>query len=429
MSDITAAKQAVLMIAYTHYETDARVMREAEAAVSGGFDVDFLALRRPNDPDVEMVHGVRLIRLHQFRYRGAGRVQYLLAYLQFFVRCFFKCTALFFKQRYRVIHVNNLPDLLVFCTLIPKVFGAKVLLDIHDPMPDTFTTKFKTGGRGWLYRSLVWLERFSGWYCDGIITVSDPVKNDVLIGHGIPADRIHVVANFADDELFTLRASTAVRDKVRMVFHGTILERYGLRDLMLALAQAKRRDKLDVTIIGEGDFSSELEEMINSIGLKETVHFDNRFYPLRQIPDIVAGFNLGLAPLQATTTITNYGLPVKMLEYISLGLPVLTIRNAAIAYYFGEDDCLFYEAGNIASLAAVLDRVVDEPELLRVYQQRAVSLRNKFGWSTQRRKYVDLLRSLTGQPARTVTAVSDAGSSGPTPRKESPEIEGTVDRS
>jgi hypothetical protein len=28
-----------------------------------------------------------------------------------------------------------MPDVLVFGTLIPKLFGAKVVLDLHDPMP------------------------------------------------------------------------------------------------------------------------------------------------------------------------------------------------------------------------------------------------------------------------------------------------------
>jgi glycosyltransferase involved in cell wall biosynthesis len=387
-------KPAALMIAYTNYESDARVIREAEAAVRSGFEVDFLALRRGNEAARESIRGVQVIRLRQARYRGAGKFRYFLAYLEFFVRCAFKCTGLFFKRKYRIIHVNNLPDPLVFCTLIPKLLGARVLLDIHDPMPDTFTTKFKVGNRGWVYRCLVRVERLSAWYCDAVLTVSDPVKTEILARHGIPLDRIHVIANFADDELFALRPYSPVDGKTRMVFHGTILERYGLEDLALALSVMKHRDRVSVKIIGEGDFSPRLAELIHSLGLSETVDFDNQFYPLHRIPDIVTGFNLGLAPLRCSTTITNYGLPVKMLEYLSLGLPVLTIRNAVIRHYFGEDDCLFYEAGNVASLAATLDRIVDEPELLAHYHNRAVQLRGTFGWSGQRQKYVDVLWGL-----------------------------------
>ena len=80
------------MVGYTYYETDPRVIREAEAAIEGGFEVDFLALRRPGSPQNEVIHGVHIIRVNQAKYRGKGYFQYFLAYLTFFFRCFIKVT-------------------------------------------------------------------------------------------------------------------------------------------------------------------------------------------------------------------------------------------------------------------------------------------------------------------------------------------------
>src|SRR5215467_4119998 len=103
-------RESILMVAYTYYEVDPRVIREAEAAVTGGFEVDFLALRKPGTAPTEDICGVRLIRLNQAKYRGRGHFRYLMAYLEFFFRCFVKTTVLFVKRRYRVVHVNNMPD-------------------------------------------------------------------------------------------------------------------------------------------------------------------------------------------------------------------------------------------------------------------------------------------------------------------------------
>src|SRR5580704_17686940 len=139
------------MVAYTFYESDPRVIREAEAAVDAGFEVDFLALRRDGSAPIEMIRGVQVIRLNQGKYRGKGYFTYLLAYFTFFFRCLAKTTALFVKRRYVVIHVNNMPDFLVFSTLVPWMFGAKLILDIHDPMPNTFASKFKSNDGGFLY--------------------------------------------------------------------------------------------------------------------------------------------------------------------------------------------------------------------------------------------------------------------------------------
>src|SRR6267142_3916234 len=115
-------RKRILMIAYSYYESDARVIREAEAAVEGGFDVDFLSLRKEGTPKIEVARGVQVIRLNQGKYRGGGHFRYLLGYIEFFLRCFAKATVLFFSRWYAVIHVNNMPDFLVFCTIVPRLF-------------------------------------------------------------------------------------------------------------------------------------------------------------------------------------------------------------------------------------------------------------------------------------------------------------------
>ena len=399
------------MVAYTDYASDPRVIREAEAALSAGFAVDFLALRRQGDRKIELVRGVRVFHLNQRRYRGGGHVNYLFAYLQFFVRCFFKATWLFFKNRYAVIHVNNMPDFLVFCSLIPKICGAKIILDIHDPMPNTFASKFGENHYGFFYHLLLWQERLSAWYADKTLTVHEPVKHGILVKHGLNPDSIQVVANFADDELFPLQDSYSIDGKLRLVFHGTILERYGLGNVVLAVSQLKRRENISVRIIGEGDFSTELSKMIAALGLHETVHFLNCAYPLPEIPLLISDCNLGLVPLEMSSA-TNYGLPLKLLEYTSLGLPSLTIRNAAISYYFGQDDCLFYDPADADSLRRVFESLADNPEILLRYRQRAIALREKFRWSVEKQKYISILHELCNEPGVT-PVVATAGLNSP----------------
>jgi len=388
---------SVLMIAYTNYRTDPRVIRAAEAAVNAGFEVDFLALRREGDPAVEMIRGVRVIHVNQRRYRGRGLFRYMLAYLNFFIRCFSKSAALSLRKSYVVVHVNNMPDFLVFSTLVPKLMGAKVLLDIHDPMPNTFASKFKSGDNGFFFKLLLWQEKLSAWYADRVLTVHDPVKDLILVKHGLSRDSIQVVANFADDQVFALNPHYQADGRLRLIFHGTILERYGLRTLVQALFLVRNKDRMSVKIIGEGDFSDELKRLIAAAGLEHFVNFDNRFYPMHDIPRIISDANIGLVPLEISS-ITNYALPLKLLEYISMGLPVITVRNAAVSYYFGENDCFYFQPGDPESLRTVLDRLAEDPALLMRYHERAVLLREKFRWSDEKQKYLSLLRGLLNHP-------------------------------
>src|SRR5262245_34553941 len=107
-------RPAVLMLAYTNYETDPRVIPAAEAALESGFDVAVIALRRPGQPEIEMVRGIRVIRVAQHRFRGRNRFGYAKAYLAFFLRCVLWSARLHLSRHYRVVHVNNMPDVLVF---------------------------------------------------------------------------------------------------------------------------------------------------------------------------------------------------------------------------------------------------------------------------------------------------------------------------
>lgn len=390
-------RPAVLMLAYTHYESDPRVIRAAESAMEGGFCVDVIALRRTEQAPAESVRGVRIFRV-QARYRGASRLKYLVEYVKFFVRCASMSTRLFFARRYAVIHVHNMPDALVFATLLPRLLGAKVILDIHDPMPETYGAKYRSLAQNVVSRLLLLQERLSVAFSSQTITVSEPVKTGILVKHGYPADTIGVVANFADDSIFKASAYAQPQRIVRFVFHGTILERYGLRTLVEAVAKVRHRDKVRVRIIGEGDFSATLSSLIREHGVGDLVDFVNRIYPLYEIPKVLSDCHVGLVPLDiGTSTVANFALPLKLVEYTCLGMPSITVRNAAIEYYFRADECMFFDSGDVTALATLMDHVAEHPEVLMNYREKLGRIRDRLSWQKEKEKYIAMLRSLAGQ--------------------------------
>ena len=131
------------MVAYTEYVRDPRVRRYAESLVRHGYSVDCFVLKEAGKPHYEEVNGVSLHHLDIFQYRGNSNISYIFSYLKFF---FLAKIALLknLSKKYAVIHVHNMPDFLVFSTLINKGFGSKVILDIHDNMPELYLAKFKS---------------------------------------------------------------------------------------------------------------------------------------------------------------------------------------------------------------------------------------------------------------------------------------------
>jgi glycosyltransferase involved in cell wall biosynthesis len=410
--DARKGVSAILMIAYTNYETDPRVMRAAEAAAEAGFAVDVLALRRPGQPAQEQRRGVNVIRLPQERYRDHSRLGYVLAYLEFFCRCLAASTRLFITRRYRVVHVNNMPDFLVFCVVPLRMLGAKVILDIHDPMPETFGSKYPGSSSGALYKGLLFMERLSVAFANRTLTVNDPVRDKMVGRCGYRPDAIDVVANFADDQIFQPMPPPAIDGRVRFVFHGTILERYGLRTLVAAVAQAKHKDRIQVRIIGEGDFSAELKRLIQEHKLEGVIEFVNRVYPLYEIPTVLSDCHVGLVTLNVTP-ISDVALPLKLIEYTCLGLPSVTVETTAIKYYFRPDECMLYPPGDACALARILDDLACNPGRLESYRQQLVVARERVSWSREKQKYLAMLQQLSGRRE----PLADAGAARPRERR------------
>jgi hypothetical protein len=130
------------MLAYTFYDADNRVRRYAEALVKRGDQVDAIALARPGQPSFEVIQGVQVFRIQKRVIDEKGPVSYLIKLLLFFVRSAWLVTKRHWREPYAIIHVHSVPDFEVFATFIPRLMGARVILDIHDIVPEFYASKF-----------------------------------------------------------------------------------------------------------------------------------------------------------------------------------------------------------------------------------------------------------------------------------------------
>ncbi|MFO7445624.1 MAG: glycosyltransferase family 4 protein [Ignavibacteriaceae bacterium] len=381
----------VLMIAYTNYSTDARVVKEAEAAVKNGYGVDFIALRRNGDKAAENINGVNVIRVNQYRYRGAQKLKYITTYLEFYFRVLFKSSLLHLKKKYKIVHVNNMPDFIVLSTLFLKLTGAKIILDIHDPMPNLYISKMEKGKK-FFHKMLVWQELISAKFANRVITTTDPMA-DALAKDGIPRNKITVVANFPDENLFSVNNEYSINGQLKLIYHGTIAERWGLQKIVLALSRVKNKEKFFFRIIGEGDYSDELKKLIKDNNLQTTVCFDNKSYPFAEIGEHIKDYNLGIASLDLNAH-TDYALSTKMVEYFATGIPVLTIKSRVVNHYFGESGCFFYDSSNIDSIIDIFNRLSENTSVLLNKRNEVMHLRERFIWLNEKKKYLKLLNEL-----------------------------------
>jgi len=213
------------MVVHAYYPLgETRVLREALALTNRGYEVDVLCLRQSGEPKTEQSDGINVYRLPMKRFRGHGLAFQLLEYLAFFLLAFGKLVILHTKRRYGTVQVHNLPDFLVFCALIPKFSGARIILDLHDLMPEFFASKFESGMDSPAVRLVTLQEQLSCRFADHVITVTD-VWKETLIKRGVPAHKVSVVMNVADTSIFHpvahLPAPSRNGDHFELIYHGT----------------------------------------------------------------------------------------------------------------------------------------------------------------------------------------------------------------
>ena len=219
------------MIAYSIFPYDARIRRESETLAKQGHKVSFLVLSENGRPARYKANGVNVIEIGTRKYRGKRVFSYIFSYIRFLVLAFLACTRLFLKGQVDVIHVHNMPDFLVFAAIVPRFFRKKLILDIHDSMPETYSGKFGRLSRA-LYNLLCLEERFCSRFAHKVVCVND-VQREVLLKRGIPREKITVLLNVPDPMIFKFisrrgHPSDAAKLGFNLVYHGTIDRMLGI---------------------------------------------------------------------------------------------------------------------------------------------------------------------------------------------------------
>ncbi|NIR46961.1 glycosyltransferase family 4 protein [candidate division KSB1 bacterium] len=387
-------KKQVLMIAHTGYRFDPRVRREAETlAADSQYTVTFLVPREHNRKTTYELDGVIVEELGISRYMGQNKARYLMSYFHFFLLAFLSCTKKFLKKEIDIIHVHNIPDFLVFAGIIPRLFGKKLILDVHDTMPETYSGKYETSGSKLLYKFLCLEERISCALAQKIIGVNH-TQRDVLVNRGIPLEKTSVLLNVPDHKRFyqnNKMNKKTDQGPFRLVYHGVLEKRCGLDLLIKAIAKlADQIPGLQFHIVGrrKHEYSRSLLELAEHLNIADRIFCNFDGVPLDEVPEVLIKMDAGVVPNRKNEA-TELMLPIKMLEYISLGIPVAASRLKTIEYYFSEDMVSFFEPENIDSMADTISMMYKDQRKRQRQAMNAKVFLEKYGWEKHQ---LDLMR-------------------------------------
>lgn len=392
------SQQHIALITHSAYSLEPRCRRMAEALVAHGYAVDVFCVRWPGEPTISRLNGVRIFQMPVTRRQGRGRLTYITEYLRSFLLAAGRVLVHHLRERYALAQVFNPPDILAFSSLLPRLFSrARVIMDVRDMAPELFMSRFGLGADHRITRTLRTHERWACRYADAV-TVCSSHQLGVMAGRGIPRDKMTVILNTPDHAIFgapppVTRPRPVAGRPFTLLFHGSLLERYGVGTLIEAAALlAPELPNLRVAFYGSGDFKPTAQELVKRLDVGETVHFYERL-PFEAMPALIASADIGIVPTRRDV-FTETTIATRLFEYVHMGIPTVVSRLSATADYFADDMVAYFAPDDPADLARQVLRLYHDPDVGQALAKNARRFTVQHNWAADQATYLALVDRL-----------------------------------
>jgi len=353
-----------------------------------------ICLHQPGQLYRESQGNLRIYRM-PLGHKRTGKIQYLFEYSAFFLLAFLTLSLLQLRRHYTLVQVHNIPDFLVFTALLPKFQGARILLDIRDPMPETFQFKYGLSKDSRWIALMRWIERISVNFSDHVLSVHEPLKQ-IHIQRGCPADRISAIMNLPDERIFqpgvrSIWPRSAPPNFV-IIYAGTLGKRHGIQTALRGLPSlVKDIPGLHLRIIGDGEYLAELKQLAKSLEVCAYVRFKPPV-PLDRIPAQLRQADVGVCLQEGL--FGEIAFPTKVAEYMTMGLPAIVSETSITRMYFNNDMVAFVPPGDEVAFVSQVRKLYTDPSYARhliANSQRFLETRN---WASEKVRYLEVISHL-----------------------------------
>jgi colanic acid biosynthesis glycosyl transferase WcaI len=385
--------QKVCIISKYLLPHDTRLAQQVRALVDHNVGVEVLCLRDEGQARREQQGHLVAHRL-MYKKSKEGFVQYLASTAIFGVRSFITLMQRSAKSDFRVIVIHTLPEFLVFIGVLHKIMGKAIILDGRDITYELLSSRWQTSRARLVQQVARVVEWMCMGFCNEVITASNGFKRS-LVSRGIAADKIHVLVNTADTAIFKYDANRQprdIREGARLLYHGTVSERFGVLhavEAMVTVTRAIPGSTLHVYGYYDRAYHAKIRKTAAALGLESSVVlFEAK--QLEEIYRIIGTMDFGVVPYKSDRFM-NLALSTKTFEYVAAGLPVAASRLDSVEELF-DDDCLFYaEPGNSESLADTIVSMCRRPDACQKKRENAYQTFGRYTGEVVAAQYYGIL--------------------------------------
>jgi glycosyltransferase involved in cell wall biosynthesis len=282
----------------------------------------------------------------------------------------------------------------LFCPsyMLPATYRGKSVVAIHS------MNEVWPGTHPWWYRlTYSPVYRLSAKRATKVIVPSQSTLEDIQEFYGIPAEKIEVIAQGADDAFRPLDdeqllSETRKRwlgdDRPCIVFVGKLSERRNIPVLIEAFGAVKRRDGIPhaLLLFGPNHLDIPIAELARANGVADSVvQTDGK---VSNHAEVVAVYNAADLYVSASS---YEGFSLTMCEAMASGTPVVAVDRAAQREIVGDAGILVEDATS-EDLAEAIGRALGDDELRRTLRERSLERAELFRWRDKAQQTLDVIR-------------------------------------
>jgi glycosyltransferase involved in cell wall biosynthesis len=309
------------------------------------------------------------------------------------------------RERAGIYHLHE-PQLLPLAFLLKIGHRARIIYDIHEHLPEMLADFSSRSGLVLaLWTRLILLtERWLVLLSDAVVVTSDLL----LQRYGKGRKRVIALLNYPRPELFCQggRVPPELRQRYQdrrvVLYHGQLSRARDIATLIRAAGRAARQvPRLTLLLLGPVFGRGYREELVRTIEEEEAGPCVELLDPIPhpEVPAFLSLAEVGLVVLPELS-VFRISLPIKLLEYMACGLPVIGSRLPVIENIVRPSGCgIVVEPSDPASLAeAIVDLLTDPDEAAGMGARGVQAVRDRYNWNHMERRLLDLYADLMGEP-------------------------------
>lgn len=283
---------------------------------------------------------------------------------------------------------------------VPFVF------EVRDLWPESLTAVGVGSEDSFLHQTLSRVARLLYARSDRVVVVTPAFQNRLTQHWGVPSEKISVVENGVETEMFSPLA--AVNENIRQRFGlegkfvasyiGTIGNAHGLETLLNAAHQLQQNPNIVFLLVGEGAEKERINAAVRARGLNNVRVLDQQ--PREKIPAFILASDACLVLLKKTDIFKTV-IPSKMLEFMSCARPViLGVDGQARQILEDANAGIAIEPENFEDLVRALTFLAENPAAATAFGRRGREyILHNFSRARTAEKYIDVLESVVRRPA------------------------------